>query len=91
MDVIAFNTLLFPAAIEATPGRLEAATDMIVDADADVLCLQEVFLPEEIEYVSDKLESAGYEVYFDFLQVYADEIYQPCTQADLGPVLQCFA
>ena len=67
LDVIAFNTLLFPAAIEATPGRLEAATDMIVDADADVLCLQEVFLPEEIEYVSDKLESAGYEVYFDFL------------------------
>ena len=51
LDVIAFNTLLFPAAIELTPGRLEAATDMIVDADADVLCLQEVFLPDEIDYV----------------------------------------
>ena len=29
--------------------------------------------------------------YTDFLQVYADEIYQPCTQADIAPVLQCFA
>ena len=91
MDVITFNTLLFPAAIELTPGRLEAATDMIVDADADVLCLQEVFLPDEIDYVQDKLEAAGYEVYVDFLQVFADEIYQPCTQADIAPVFQCFA
>ena len=38
-------------AIKETPGRLEAATDMIVDADADVLCLQEIWNPEEIEYV----------------------------------------
>ena len=51
LDVITFNTLLFPAAIEPTPGRLEGATDMIVDADADVLCLQEIWNPEEIEYV----------------------------------------
>jgi mRNA deadenylase 3'-5' endonuclease subunit Ccr4 len=68
LDVITFNAL-FPGLIENTPRRLQAVTDMILDADADVLCLQEVFLPEEIEYVSDKLESAGYEVYFDFLQV----------------------
>ena len=65
---------------QTPPGRVETVAEQVVDLDADVVCLQEIFTPDEIEYMTGEMESAGYEVYVDYLQVTTDEFYLPCSQ-----------
>ena len=64
LEVVSYNALAFDAGL--TPGRFEQSVDLIANIDADVICLNEVFLPENIDYATERLEAAGWEVYVDY-------------------------
>ena len=65
--MIAHNATLYPFSFRRLPERLDVATDMLAETDADVLCLQQIYEPNEIDLLTGKLEAAGYEVYTDYL------------------------
>ena len=64
LEFVSYNALAFDGGL--TPGRFEQSVDLIANLDADVICLQEVFIPEDIEYATERLEAAGWEVYVDY-------------------------
>ena len=66
LEIVSYNTFAFGVATALTPGRFEQSVDLIANLDADVICLQEIFEPQEIDYATERLETAGWEVYVDY-------------------------
>ena len=65
--MIAHNAILYPSSLRRVPEKLDIAIDAFVETDADVLCLQEIYEPNEIDLLTGELEAAGFEVYTDYL------------------------
>ena len=53
MEFATFNAFMVVGFDRDTPAanRREVTTTGIVDIDADVLCLQEIYTPDDIDYV----------------------------------------
>ena len=78
--------MFLPLGLEETVEiRLEATTAAAASIDADVICLQEIWRFEEVEYVSSQLKEKFVDVYFNYVQIENDGD-AACSPDELEPL-----
>ena len=87
MEFATFNAFMVVGFDRDFPSeqRREVTTAGIVDIDADVLCLQEIYTPDDIEYVISQLKAptspwADGDIFYEYVQEMVSEA--PCSSAE---------
>ena len=88
MKFATFNALFTGDFDQTAEIRLKPTVEAITDINADVLCLQEIFYRDDIDYFTNALNNspkwAGSDVYVEFTQEEITEI--PCGVQDNTPL-----
>ena len=88
LKVSSYNVGLALNFVPYTNERLVVNRELLADYDSDVLCLQEVWLDEQVEAIKQALQGAYPEIY----TVPAEQIFSEaaaCTDEEITPFAQC--
>lgn len=83
-----FNLGLAVGYVPHAEARLEPAVAAVASVDADVLCLQEIWLLDQVDYVATQLATRFGHVYYEYVQ---EEVSgeAPCTEEEGAPLAAC--
>ena len=88
LKVTSYNVGLALNFVPYTRERLPVNEDILADYDSDVICLQEVWLDEQVEAITEALKPVYPEIY----TVPAEQIFSDsaaCTDEEITPFAQC--
>ncbi len=88
LKVSSYNVGLALNFVPYTNERLVVNRELLADYDSDVLCLQEVWLDEQVEAIKQALQGTYPEIY----TVPAEQIFSEaaaCTDEEITPFAQC--
>ncbi|MBN1607075.1 MAG: endonuclease/exonuclease/phosphatase family protein [Polyangiaceae bacterium] len=91
MDVtfLTFNTALGVGLSEYPDQRLDVITEDLPELEADVLCLQEVWQPEQVEQLAAALEQQLPYAYWSVAPWREDAAGPACTEAEIHALTGC--
>lgn len=84
-----YNAGLAVAFVDAAVERTEPTAAAIAGIDADVICLQEVWLPDQIAAVTTAAATAFPETYFMDPQIPADTGTPSCPDGEIDSLITC--
>jgi endonuclease/exonuclease/phosphatase family metal-dependent hydrolase len=89
LTVATYNAGLAPGYVPYTDERRDQTIDAIATLDADVVCLQEVWLQDDIDAIATAATAGAYaEVFYDFTE--EDVTQEPaCTEKEVQPIVDC--